>query len=82
MVRYNVDQFPTPNSQLPIPNSQFPTPNAENRWPLGFGDWEWFGVGTWELGVVKREVSWHHLLHTPPSKGTYPDGKTGGSGAH
>src|SRR5262245_60381890 len=46
------DQLPTPNAQLPTtPNSQFP---IESCWELGFGIWEWLGVGIWQLGVENR----------------------------
>ena len=45
-------QGPTTNSQpLPTANSQI-----EDYWELEFGNWEWLGVGYWELGVETMRV--------------------------
>jgi protein ImuB len=42
------------NSQRPTPNSQLLPPlNAQTRAnKLGVGNWQWSGVGNWELGIV------------------------------
>jgi hypothetical protein len=46
-------QLPTPKIQRPtISNAQ---PPIERYWTLGFGRWEWLGVGRWKLGIYKTE---------------------------
>ena len=43
-----------PNAQLPTTNhSQIPTPDYQSQLQLGVGNWEWLGVGSWALGVIR-----------------------------
>src|SRR5262245_1001258 len=66
--RYESGQLPTADSQFPTTtNSQPPIPklDPENRWKLRIGNWEWLGLGRWELGIDALMWRFAAILRRP-----------------